>query len=262
MAVSPSGVGLEAPGICAIACNKVRVRNCSGFSLAGFVFGDMAVLTTLKENGRDHTVPAVFRQKRYFVLVMAPAATAAVEPTAAPTTTAPTMSAAKAEAERNAGTIIRIGIRIGIIGRGRIVISRRRRRAIGISRPRRTIGIIARLLIFMHAAIISVGIISLDTARRVAGIVGADGGSRNQAGAGAGCGAQSGIAARRAQNGAQSRATQGAADRAASLFIPRGFTRGCVSGARRGIAAAKHVAVGLRLLRLGRGISLRAVGGR
>src|SRR6185295_9000226 len=92
MAMSPSGVELEAPGICAIACSKVRVRNCSGFSLAGLVFGDMGDFEDLflgavrlapnapKENGRDHTVPAVFRQKRYFVLVMAPP-TAAVEPT-------------------------------------------------------------------------------------------------------------------------------------------------------------------------------------
>ena len=42
MAVSPSGVGSEAPGICAIACNKVRVRNCNGLSLAGLALGDMS----------------------------------------------------------------------------------------------------------------------------------------------------------------------------------------------------------------------------
>src|SRR4051812_38755162 len=92
------------------------------------------------------------RRKRPALAVTTPAA--AVKPTtAAPTTTAPTMPAAKAEAERHAGAIIGIGIRIGIIGRSRIVIGRRRwRRSIGIIRPGRTIGIIAGLLIFMHAA--------------------------------------------------------------------------------------------------------------
>src|SRR4051812_43629347 len=176
---------------------------------------------------------------------------AAAEPAAMPAmSTAPAAmapaTAAKTEAEGDARPVIG-----GIIGI-RIVIGRRRRRAIGISRRRRRIiasPIIGSLtVVLMHAAIIGVGISGLDIARRMAGIVGADGGAGEQPGARAGGSAKTGVPGGRTQHGAQHRATNGAANRAAGLFVTRGFARRGVAGAGRGVAAAEDVAIGLRLL--------------
>src|SRR5579859_3101813 len=160
MTVSPSGVGLDAPGICAIACSKVRVRNCKGLSLAGLAFGGMARPgADPKENGRDHTVPAASAQKRYFVLVVP----AAAEPAPTP------MSATKTKSERNAGPIIvGIGIRI-VIGRRRraIRIAITGRRAV-ITGRRRAVAIITRALVLVHAGIIGVAISGLHVVGRMA----------------------------------------------------------------------------------------------
>src|SRR5439155_19175313 len=96
-------------------------------------------------------------------------AATAVEPMTAPAATAPTMAATEAEAERQARTVI------GIIGIAvsRIIISRRGRRAVAVSRRWRGV-IIGRLAtVFMHAAIIGVGIIGFHIPRRMARIVGA-----------------------------------------------------------------------------------------
>src|SRR5579883_3221900 len=108
----------------------------------------------------------------------------AVEPTT-PAMAAPAMApmaTAETEAEGDRRPII-----VGIIGIGRIVIDRRRRRgriAIGISRRRSIISSLAAVL--MHAGIIGIGIGGFDIARRMAGIVGPDGGAGDQAGARAG----------------------------------------------------------------------------
>src|SRR5947209_4845311 len=103
--------------------------------------------------------------------------------------TAPTTSAAEAETERQTGAVI------GIIAvRRRIIINRRRRRTIAVTIARRR-GVISRIIsslaaVFMHAAIISVGIIGLHITRRMARIVGTDGGAGNQACTRTGRGAQ------------------------------------------------------------------------
>src|SRR5471032_1884956 len=165
-------------------------------------------------------------------------------------TTTPAATAAEAEPERQARAVIGIGI--VAIRRG-IIISRRRR-AIAVTWRRPVIGGLAST-IFMHAGIIGAGIVGLDIARRMTGIVGADGGAGDQARARADGRAGAGIARARADDGAKRRAAQGTADGAARLLVTGGFARRGVASASRGVAAAEHVAVGLLILRAG--VSLR-----
>src|SRR5471032_1636076 len=171
-------------------------------------------------------------------------------------TTTPAATAAEAEPERQARAVIGIGI----IGIGRRIIITWGRGAIAVTWRRPVIGGLAST-IFMHAGIIGIGIVGLDIARRMAGIVGADGGAGDQASASASRGAQAGIARARADDSAKRRAAQGAADGAACLLVTRRFARRGVAGAGGGVAAAEHVAVslGLAALRLRAGIPLRIV---
>src|SRR5579863_7619380 len=120
MTTSPFASGLAAPGIRAIACSKVKVRSCSGLSLAGLFFGGIAILKMATAGPYS---PAVPDKSSQIVLV--------------PPVTATEMAAAKAEAEAHARPvigIIRVGIgTIPVIGGGRrrpvIITARRRRRA-------------------------------------------------------------------------------------------------------------------------------------
>src|SRR5476649_692435 len=139
------------------------------------------------------------------------------------TTPAATAAEAEAEPERQARAVI------GIVAIRRGIIIIRRRRAIAVTWRRPVIGGLAST-IFMHAGIIGIGIVGLDIARRMAGIVGADGGAGDQARASASRGAKAGIARARADDSAKRRAAQGAADGAACLLVTRRFARRGVTG--------------------------------
>src|ERR1700750_340792 len=139
MAVSPSGVGFEAPGIWAMACTKVRVRGSKGLSLDGLIFGGIGK-SQRKRPGPYR--PGRLQAKALVVLV----------PPAAAEPMSPMPAAAKAESKGNAGAVI---IGIGRIVRRRIVISRRGR-AIAITRAigRRAITGRRRVLVIAGGALV------------------------------------------------------------------------------------------------------------
>src|SRR5690349_13257665 len=99
MTTSPLESGLAAPGMRAIACNRVKVRSCSGLSLAGLFLGgiddpemrrpDLTARPFPTKEGRSSRTGSV----------------------------APAMAAAKAEAEADPRAIGRSVI-IGVIGIG------------------------------------------------------------------------------------------------------------------------------------------------
>src|SRR3569833_1920066 len=182
---------------------------------------------------------------------MAAAMEAAAETTAMEPASTPTMAiATEPKAEGDAGTVV-----IGVIGIATVTVIGVWRRVIGIGRRRRAIArrrhVISRLaVILVHAGIIGIAIGSLNIARRMARIVGADRSTGNQTSARAGRGAQTGIAGGRAQNRAECGAAKRATHGAAGLFVPRGFARRGVAGTRGRITAAEDIAIGLSLLDL------------
>src|SRR6185312_7827861 len=241
MAMSPSGIRLEAPGIRAIACSSVSVRNCKGLSLAGLCLGGIRVP---KETAGPYS-PVVFGKSSQIVLVPVPAAM--------PATAMPAMVAAiatKTEPEGDRGTIIvrvPVGIRSVIISRRRRRVGTRRRigaRRIcpGWRRWRFGIRRIVRILALAHAGVISLCIVPLDVAGRMLRIGGPDRGAGQKASPGANRSARTDMARSAADDSAQSRAAERATHGAVGLRMAGRLARRHVARARRGVTAAVKIA--------------------